>query len=957
MSRDQMQDVFPVVFDFVKGEQPTAEKLTGLVKHTDSGFSRITQGIGDPWDYAAHTNALGSSFSLSPVNLGQSSLARILGSSDWMSPPGGCWNEASTTAKTITLSANRNSWTLGFPLVRVSPASSISADSDASVAVPLTWSTHVSVTDTDGILTTEVGSLDLVVANGDFFVDYYKGTITSYSSSQYPVVLEITNLNMFGAGVPWGTHNVIPHWDQSLMCDVQQVSATATTTTYTMTFPLVSGSARTVARSNPSYGRSSHTDNDKDTTWTIDDVGEGSLYRLPLAITSTLSTGDLIPEGYCLLWDGGQDGRVIPSVSFYYINENTISLVTPLDWLNVGENYRLIISGTSAAENINHLIQTVRNNEHVGLTANPSLSYTIPLSHDNLENRFASNLDATLSTVNTWKFRESDYPTNCHPQYLHRGGYMEDDDDGNTANAMRGDLVMAGHYLTGFELGQSSTAADVYQTAALAFGGGNTDKRSGLSNMFLRFEGVESANTYDAWTTGWAKRIPFGLDDTGATSYSAGGDTESFGALSLYPWRGAPLYLRGAHTGTLDADDLENGAVLGFDMGQRNEANYIRLMKSVRSTTNARPNLPANVGQSATAILSITPNLSSRIVSDQIREFRFRAVSYVENATNTADSLGGSNTRSVAIPEFEHHYTSPAIVGADFFNVYSNAIFFSDLGDGETTSFTEQGSNWLNNGTAVSTPTGIYFNPNAGAQLANFSFNFYDSVTTLPALSVGPYHGFHYQGAKSWTVVGDTQAERLAAIALESAVNPDLVLTTSSANNPLRISTWGATSPIQIASAQSDVNLIAQNISSLAVSDFGIISDTVTVATVSNIGLSALGQLNLNCTGNMGLTSSSALSLSGTSLTSTTSGSAIISSSTSNVILQATSGYVSLSTDEIYLNTPRVKVNYSYPTPNVNNLPHGTSEAAAFSAYGRVASRGDLWIYTGGAVPVLAVAN
>ena len=137
MSQDQMQDVFPIVFSFKKGEQPTAEKLTGLVKHVDTGFARITQGVGDPWDYQSHTGS-GGAYDLSLENLGQSSLARIIGPSDWLSPSASDWNQAALGQ--VALAQDRNQWTLGFPFVKVS--SDITETSQVAGAVtPLTWGT------------------------------------------------------------------------------------------------------------------------------------------------------------------------------------------------------------------------------------------------------------------------------------------------------------------------------------------------------------------------------------------------------------------------------------------------------------------------------------------------------------------------------------------------------------------------------------------------------------------------------------------------------------------------------------------------------------------------------------------------------------------------------------------------------------------------------------------------
>jgi len=770
MSRDQMQDVFPIVFDFKKGEQPTAEKLSGLVKHVDGGFGRITQGVGDPWDYQAHTGS-GGAFDLSLENLGQSSLARIIGPSDWLSPSASDWNQAAIG--TVSLSQDRNQWTLGFPLVKVT--SDINETSQVSGSVtPLAWGSEILVTqDTGSVLNNRVASPYLVVSDGDFYVDFYKGTITSYKVPTNTIKLAFVGIHMFGPGVPWGTHNVIPTWEQSVLCNVTKTHDAGSNSYYTLTLPTFSNQTRYSHL--PSFGQSTFGSGaGSDTSWTLV-PGSLSTYRLPAALTgASLSAGDTVPEGYCLLWQGDADGRVIPQVEFQYLSATTMTLVTPIDWLNEGDNYRLIISGTSAAEAINYLFQISRNNEHVGLTDNPTVGYTIPLSHDNLQDRYTSNINSALTDVDRWKFRESDYGTNCHPQYIHRGGYMTDDADGNSANAMRGALAMAGDIDANFYLGTALYMGGLYKTAALSFGGGSVDERDQYSNAMIRLDGTFITTTYDSWSSGIAKRTPFSLNGTGAES-DVGYDYVALGALSVYPSLCAPLYLRGHYPGG-SYDETKNGAVLGFDLGQRNEANYVRLMESTRSGLNDAIHQPANTGQSSTSALSIMPGLSAvsgfkRISDEQVREFRFRGVPYVSSATNTTDALGGATIRGAGsnIPEFEHHFTSPSILGADFLNVYSNAIFFSDTGDGKTTSFTDNGTGWLNGNSGVGTgythtPSGLYYIPDTATVNGYLSFYQWDTAigNATNCFSVGHDHGMYYQGANTQLIQGSTPTNRLA---------------------------------------------------------------------------------------------------------------------------------------------------------------------------------------------------
>jgi len=775
MSEDKMQDVFPVVFDFEKGEQSTAQKLTGFIRHTDSAFSRLTRGIGDPWDYTRHTGS-GGAYSLSLKNLSQASLARAIGSSDWVSPAGGCWNEITTAASTIevVLAADRNQWILGYPLVTVSSDLDETSQISGKIA-KLAWFPKVTVTgDTDNVLLNRRTSPEAVVADGDFYVDYYKGVITAYEISSVAITLEIDDINMFGPGVPWATQNVIPNWEESTLCTVAHVSDTATTSTYTITFPTVAAQTRTTNLS--TYGqRTAESADDDDSTWSHVG-GYSSNYRIPAALTgASLSAGDIIPEGFCQLWDGTEAaGRVVPQIIFKYRNTYSFTLVTPYmagGWLTIGSSaYRVITTGSSAAENINYLMQMTRNNEHVGLTDNPSIGYTLPLSHDNLEDRYTSEIDNSLADVSRYMFTESNYPTNSHPQYLHRGGYMASDTNGtfangNTGNAMRGDLVMAGDAdgsgTSGFKIADGIAVRYSCSTVALSFGGGETDGLSETQNACMRLEGHYTDSSWVAAGTPRAVRIGFALTDTGAANteyYNTISDVVLVGGLSLYPGGTGPLFLRGHYDETTPATtEVKNGAVLGFDLGQRNEPNYIRMQEGTRTIGQYDiTNLPAKMSQGDSA-LAITPALTAnapgttkRLAPEQMREFRFRGVPWVDGASNTDDGIGGTNTRNPnpAIEEFQEYFTSPGIIGADFINVYSNAIFFSDTGDGKATSFTTEGKDWLENtGTFnAHTPSGIYFKPWTVADGTNdgeFVFSVNENGTGTQPLKFGYSTGLY----------------------------------------------------------------------------------------------------------------------------------------------------------------------------------------------------------------------
>lgn len=763
MSEDKMLDVFPVLFDFIAGELPDEEKLSGLVKHVNIAFDDVTEVIGDPWDIQQHSwNSTSQKLSLE--RLGQTSLARLIGSSDWVSPGGGDFSSSSSV--TLDLKPNKNNWIIGYPLVKINTA--IDQKSDATSLTPLVWGTDIHVTrDNKNVLVTRKTSPTLVAQDGDFYVDFYKGTIVSYKQATTYIRLTFENFNALTAGAPWGTHNVIPTWEESSsLCSVSLVSTSGSSSIYTLSLPTVERVPRVYSGGKLISGGSY-------TNWLPDtqfyyNPGQLSQYKLPLSLTKEMSDGDIIPEGFVILWDETL-GRAVPSItSIKYKTTSSLTIETPPGWLNEGASYRILTAGTSLSEAVSYLMTSQRYDTHTGITNSAKLGYSIPLSHRDLEGRYTDDV-TFISGVNKdyFKFSESIYATNQHPQYLHRAGYLSSDMGGNTSNAMRGHLVFSGTLEDDgtFPMGQSKTESGCYTgTPGICFGSGYTSSQNGSAR--INFYGGQGLTDWeDAGSTGAAKRFGFGLQETGALPSSARSE-ETYGALTYSPWYGTPLYLRGQGWG---ADSDYWGAVLGFDLGRNAEMNYIKLLPGYRDSTFDVPHLPARIDQAAWATGVHTanmPGLGLSVCAEQTREFRVRGVSYVADALYDTKSLGGSVTRAddSAIDEFKHYFTSPGIIGADFINCYGNAIFFSDQGDGTKTSFTEYGKIWLDNNLAdASAWTGYYetgqFNPNMPIGLYylpysadvvyshRFLFSISDTIETgyfSQPLTFGDRTGFEY---------------------------------------------------------------------------------------------------------------------------------------------------------------------------------------------------------------------
>ena len=701
-----MQDVYPVEIEFRKGEQPSATKLTGTTKQTETAFEKVTEAVGDPWVTTGHSGT-GGAFELSPEKLAQTSLARISGPSDYLSPAGA--SSEDTTTMEVILRAGRTSWCLGVPIVKrdgnyIGPNTLVD---DVFNEEPLVLTGTDDAFDPAKLKAT----LEEVNEEGAYHVDYYTGTVTSYLPSTADTTWTLTG-SFFPSGLPWGTANVIPTWvETGALCGiVLDGIASGGQQNYTCTLPVVQNQPR-VEASTLLGGRRKHvsgtgSDTLSDVAFIVPALGADKEYRLPISLVQNLTANDPIPEGFILLWDNAA-GRVVPLVTFTYEDEKSITITAPEGTLATGdETYRLLVTGASLAETVGYLSSVVRDNRHIGLTDGSSnvgtLSYTTPVSHDDLVDLYSYETPSVSSRPEALLFCKSTLPTNPHPQYIHRYGWREEDTVGNSGNAMRGDLVFTG---TDSELsvGSPQYSGETTSTFGICFGGGIRTGRFASSRLSAEggfLNTVESRFSYNNAALGAILE-----------------DNFNFGAVVHSGSKGVPFHLRGALATVISDAEEYTGAVLGFDMGHSYEMNYVKLLPGIRGAVydGDVANDPANTGQSqwGTA-LDITPSLSSRFSSKQIREFRFRGAPIVSSAVNDSSIYDtGENELTGAGEGFEKTFTSPGMVGADFFNVYSNAIFFSDTGDGKRTSFTDAGENWLDGNSSQDLPTGLYYRPDS----------------------------------------------------------------------------------------------------------------------------------------------------------------------------------------------------------------------------------------------------
>lgn len=851
-SYDRMVDVFPTVFDFKRGEQPSSRKLTKWVKLTDNAFSLITQAVGDPWDYQSHEG------DLSPHNLGQATIARMVGPSDYVGPLGETINSDYTSVEVQLSVDGVSSWYLGFPLIKRTATASPQmlsntienldvgdvVFSSASAGYPLYFSTHYA------------DPRDMS-QKGDYHIDFARGIIQTYApidpndgTPSDGVTVTISNLSFLGAGAPWATHNVIPIWGDSTT-GVTIVETAAGPGNYQITLPGRDASGYTNAyprvgspsdSPSDSMTGSGYPENDpltgdrRQATLTARPTGDVS-YRLPYSLEVNYSGGDVLPGGAVKLWRN-DTGSPVPLTEFEYVDPVTLNLTCPelsdVDTSGNSDSYRLIVVGTSLAEQVSYLASVVREGQGQGMSVGgpatfPSMNFSPPMSHDRLRDRYGFSLameesgdfSSWATSHDNWQkrftFTESTYPTNPHPQYLHRAGHLPDDETANTSNAMRGWMCFAGYetaasgynYEISDEEQWSAAGSPLGEWAyGVAWGAGSFAADS-TDHPRVFFDGGRNKS----WSgSGPAARLGFGMpgplgsavEGIGFEEPSAGAN---YGAIVYEGYRGQPFYVRG-RKGISDSDfDISiHGGAVGFDLGDRNEMNYLKLLGGDRPASDGTyagdpANDPAWVSQTVFSPLPTTPGLSARLSAEQTRELRFRGGSYIETPYNAAgsvwelsteDSHGstGTYTKSVVVREldaasntillqgdvigdihagdtitlsgttdddgaktitagvlvttgpwgecsalststgvntsefpsataewttyeFNRYFKSPGILGGDFINVYSNAIFFSEEGDGRKTSFTDRGRQWLSSGTTL--PSGIFYVPRTSA--------------------------------------------------------------------------------------------------------------------------------------------------------------------------------------------------------------------------------------------------
>ena len=737
LSNDRMVDVFPMVFDFKKGEQPSSAKLTKWVRLTDNAFHLITKAVGDPWDSKDHFGTITptSSKSLSPQKLSQPTLARTIGPSEYIGPLGESINAGPSDPVEVHLNtAGLNSWSFGFPFAKTT--NSVGPQMLASTSLQLLDSSDIVISGDAGLLeyfTTLYAAPRNMSAKGHYYIDYVNGIIQtavpidpSHATSTGELTVTISNLGYIGAGPPWGTHNVIPVWQDDYYTGVSIVEDTGPGD-YIITLPEHHAGDISYGGALPRIGKPADVPSEKMTgsgypiqdnimgggnqTEYLERPIAGTSYRLPYAIEETFESGDVFPDGVLMLWQNSP-GRYLPLTEFEYISATEVKVTCPtlsdVSAIANTDNYRLVVTGTSLAEQISYLSAVVRDNPGQGLaygsTASfPSVTYSPPISHDRLRDRFSLSgaRESTWSFFTdafeeSWQTRfafvESHVPSNPHPQYMHRAGWMSQDELGNSGNAMRGPFVFTSRLdpHTGAGTNVLALPGQMWDTWGLHFGGGPDDtfsrdrQNTSFSWIGSRWgkDNLWSGESYSEDLASLDMHLNFtnvlvGASPLNFQNWPPTVNVEyMYGALAYNPIWGTPLYVRGRTEGAYERS--AKGGTIGFDLDGRSEMNYMKIMPADRALWNVLfneintpiPNSSSLSRQSpALPKLYTSPNVDhdwhtasslgdipefGRWSSGQIREYRFRGVS-----ENTLSMVGH---QSIAAGEVIEDPSSKIIV-------------------------------------------------------------------------------------------------------------------------------------------------------------------------------------------------------------------------------------------------------------------------------------------------------
>jgi hypothetical protein len=398
---DKFKKTLPVRIRFSDGEVITGAKLNTVMSSLERSLYLLEKAIGDlddqsyPYFASADTLSQASGRNSSEGVVGSdrkleiANLARLVGPASALNPIHITDVSYAETEVTETVPSTGNVFVFKYV---PNTATTAPAFSDAAVFQTFVASSALNAAGEYCITSTgEVYTYSTM--NG--------GTVTYYAD----VGMENTGDAM--ADPTWSTYNVIPDQNQTVKC----TAVGPTSGLYTITLPTATHSVVDDAGSDQTLG--------------VSDLSYGVRLRLPMVLQDLVS-GTEIPEGFLYLRD---DDTGVTYKDAQYYSYNTYEFKIGGVTLDTSHRFTVLTIGSNITETLLDLKLKL---------------WKLRRGRDDNALFPASQLVKGIGAGRKEIYGPSEVPYNFFPQYLHRDGWFDSDDDSNKnhQNGMRGDLVL-----------------------------------------------------------------------------------------------------------------------------------------------------------------------------------------------------------------------------------------------------------------------------------------------------------------------------------------------------------------------------------------------------------------------------------------------------------------------------------------------------------------------------------
>ena len=455
---DKLPQTVVVLPTFVDGEIPPARKLSVISAQMRAANKKIERAIGDHLDQSTpYTDVLGDSLlSLPPSQPG--SATKVTGEPDSVSL------DIASLARLVGPASALNPHAISDGEVTVTEVFDVDDIDEYTRSITLshrpTQTAVTSLTEsTAGIFVTPRVNIQSVVAHGDYYFDRDHGQIVFYTQfgdhnddgsidAAYTLTVEYpTNPSLNFGGQ--SSFNTIPDITQLEAAGAALSSTTGAGAGYQrFNLPVCTHHFEESYHNSSTFGVFYPGIDDATSVLTARSPNYNKQLKLPAVITSQLSVGDAIPEGFVVL-KNYTTGHAYTNADFLYVSETAIDIggVDLSGEISAGDKLYLVTVGSDITGAIESLRRSSR---HAG------------------DRRFGNLPVRTDDITGLWEnsngYLKSTKSGNHSPQYLHRDG-LDSSDSHIGQNAMTGDFALG---VAGAELPSAyATGAD---SVAIVYG-------------------------------------------------------------------------------------------------------------------------------------------------------------------------------------------------------------------------------------------------------------------------------------------------------------------------------------------------------------------------------------------------------------------------------------------------------------------------------------------------------